>query len=50
VLSGAVTLAQLASNLDAARLSPSREQIAGLIGTPRPAADYWAARSARRWA
>jgi aryl-alcohol dehydrogenase-like predicted oxidoreductase len=50
VLSGAVTLAQLASNLDAARLTLSAEQIAALIGTPQPAADYWAARSARRWA
>jgi aryl-alcohol dehydrogenase-like predicted oxidoreductase len=50
VLSGAVTPEQLASNLDAARLRLSEQQITGLIGTPQPAADYWTARSARRWA
>jgi aryl-alcohol dehydrogenase-like predicted oxidoreductase len=47
VLTGAVTTAQIASNLQAAALSIPADAAAGLA---EPPADYWAARSARAWA
>ncbi len=49
VLSGAVSAAQLRSNLAAARLAMS-PGIAAELGLAEPAAGYWSARAARPWA
>lgn len=51
-LSGATTVAQLRSNLDALHVAPrlAAGGLGGLDGLAEPPADYWAARSARPWA
>lgn len=48
-LSGAVTRAQLASNLAAGEIELDRKELDELAALQEPAAEYWAARSRRRW-
>ncbi|MFF0413095.1 aldo/keto reductase [Kitasatospora sp. NPDC004745] len=50
VLSGAATLDQLASNLTAATLHPTPEDLAALTALAEPADAYWRTRSALPWA
>ncbi|PYC79529.1 aldo/keto reductase [Streptomyces tateyamensis] len=49
VLSGAATPEQLASNLTAAELDLTEEQLAELATLAEPAASYWRTRSALAW-
>jgi aryl-alcohol dehydrogenase-like predicted oxidoreductase len=49
VLSGAVDELQLASNLAAATVRLTEEQLAEAAALAEPAGDYWADRSARPW-
>jgi aryl-alcohol dehydrogenase-like predicted oxidoreductase len=49
VLSGAATTAQLASNLAAASLAPSPDQVGRLAPLAEPAEQYWRTRSNLRW-
>jgi aryl-alcohol dehydrogenase-like predicted oxidoreductase len=50
VLSGAVSVEQLASNADALALSRSDLDLEALAALAEPAEEYWAARSRRPWA
>jgi aryl-alcohol dehydrogenase-like predicted oxidoreductase len=50
VLSGAATPQQLASNLTAAGISVTRDELDGLAALAEPAEAYWAERSALPWA
>ncbi|MFJ9776797.1 aldo/keto reductase [Kitasatospora sp. NPDC101157] len=50
VLSGAATLDQLTSNLAAADLAPTPEDLAPLAAMAEPAEDYWRTRSCLPWA
>jgi aryl-alcohol dehydrogenase-like predicted oxidoreductase len=49
VLSGAVTVAQLESNVAAVAVELDRDELAELADLREPADAYWAARSGRRW-
>ncbi|MFJ7248918.1 aldo/keto reductase [Kitasatospora sp. NPDC098652] len=49
VLSGAATPAQLASNLAAAHLTPTPDDLATLAAMPEPAEAYWRTRSSLPW-
>jgi aryl-alcohol dehydrogenase-like predicted oxidoreductase len=49
VLSGAVTVEQLESNLGAADLELDADELAALAALRESADEYWAARSARAW-
>ncbi|MCX6464977.1 MAG: aldo/keto reductase [Pseudonocardiales bacterium] len=49
VLSGAVDAAQVRSNVAALAVEPDPEVLDALAGLAEDPADYWAARSARRW-
>jgi aryl-alcohol dehydrogenase-like predicted oxidoreductase len=50
VLSGAATVEQLASNLAAATVALTADELGGLAGLVEPADAYWAERSRLAWA
>lgn len=49
VLSGAVSVDHLSSNLAAVDLALTDDEVAALTGSPEPAAEYWQRRSERAW-